>query len=403
MAKANLLTAIGVRKQKTPGLYPDGNGLYLQVSKGGSKSWLLRYRWQGKRPEIGLGSFADVDLADAREKAAAIRANLRKGVDPRQSTQDAPTEEPTAPTFKACAVEFIKDRRGEWSNAKHTEQWTNTLARYAYPTIGDKPVNEVLLDDVLTILKPLWETKTETATRVRGRVERVLSWAIVKGHRQHPNPALWRGNLDQLLAKPSKIRNSRHFAALPYVGMPDLWTQLSGHTSRTADALRFTILTTARTGEVIAAQWREIDFDAAIWTIPADRMKAKREHRVPLVPAAISLLEQIPRKSDYLFPGLRGNPHLSNMAMLKFLKHVMQRPELTVHGFRSTFKDWAMEATDYPGELSEAQLAHVIANKAQAAYERGDKLERRREMLGSWCDYLESGGNVVSLNSRRAK
>jgi integrase len=200
-----------------------------------------------------------------------------------------------------------------------------------------------------------------------------------------------------LLPKPAKVRKAGHFAALPYPQMPDLWAQLSGHTSRTADALRFTILTTARTGEVIAAQWKEIDLEAGIWTVPAERMKAKREHRIPLVPAAVALLEALPRKSAYLFPGLRGNPHLSNMAMLIFLKRDLARPELTVHGFRSAFKDWSMEATSYPGELSEAQLAHVIANKAQAAYERGDKLERRRELLASWNSYLSGERTVTAL------
>ena len=399
MAKSNLLTAQFCRNIKDPGLYADGNGLFLSVSKTGSKSWLFRFRWQGKRPEIGLGSYADNTLADAREAMGDCRKLIRKGIDPR--SRDRSGDESTALTFTECATQFIKGMRAEWSNSKHQAQWEATLKTYADPVIGHLPVDQVDLEHLLSILTPIWQTKTETATRVRGRIERVLSWAIVKGYRQAPNPALWRGNLDMVLPKPGKVKKATHYAALPYADMPVFWQELVGHKSLSAQALQLLILTTARTSEITAARWDEFDTDANVWTIPAARMKAKREHRVPLTQTAVDLLEAIPRidNSAFLFPGLRGNPHISNMAMLKFLKDDMRRPELTVHGFRSTFKDWAMETTTFPGDLSEAQLAHIIKNKAQAAYERGDKLERRRDMLKAWADYLRRQAKVVALRS----
>ena len=397
MAKSNLLTAQFCRNIKDPGLYADGNGLFLSVSKTGSKSWLFRFRWQGKRPEIGLGSYADKSLADAREAMSDCRKLIRQGVDPR--TRDRSDTEPTALIFKECAAQFIKAKRAEWSNPKHQAQWEATLKTYADPVIGHLAVDQIGLEHLLSILTPIWQTKTETATRVRGRIERVLSWAIVKGYRQAPNPALWRGNLDMVLPMPSKVKKVTHYAALPYADVPAFWQALVGHASLSAQALQLLILTTTRTNEITAARWDEFDTDAKVWTIPAARMKAKREHRVPLTQTAVDLLDAIPHidNSEFLFPGLRGNPHISNMAMLKFLKDDMRRPELTVHGFRSTFKDWAMETTTFPGDLSEAQLAHTIKNKAQAAYERGDKLERRRELLTAWTSFLHKGCNVVLL------
>jgi integrase len=400
MAKSNLLTATFCRNIKEPGLYADGNGLFLNVSKSGSKSWLLRYRWQGKRPEIGLGSYIDIPLAEARDKMGDCRKLIRKGIDPRQ--RDKATGDATVPTFKDCAAQFIKAKRSEWSNLKHQAQWEATLKTYADPTIGPLPVDQIDLEHILAILTPIWESKTETATRVRGRIERVLSWAIVKGYRRPPNPALWRGNLDMVLPQPTKVKKATHYAALPYADLPALWNQITASDSVSSKALQLAILTTARTIEIIGAQWSEIDLDAKVWTVPSKRMKAKREHRVPLTQTALDLLETIPHidNSPFLFPGQRGNPHISNMAMLYFLKRDLQRPDLTVHGFRSTFKDWAAETTTFPGELSEAQLAHAIANKAQAAYERGDKLERRRELLTAWEAYLLGIANVVAL--RRA-
>lgn len=399
MAKSNLLTATFCRNIKEPGRYADGNGLFLNVSKTGSKSWLFRYRWQGKRPEIGLGSFSDKSLAEAREAMGDCRKLIRSGIDPR--SRDKVTGEPSTPTFRDCAAMFIRDKRSEWSNAKHQAQWTSTLQTYAEPVIGHVPVDQVDLEHMLAILSPIWQEKTETATRVRGRIERVLSWAIVKGYRRPPNPALWRGNLDMVMPKPSKVKKITHYAALPYAELSDFWQDVTADNSVTSKALQLTILTTARTIETIGAKWEEFDLETRVWTVPAERMKAKREHRVPLTETAVALLKTIPRidNGDFLFPGLRGNPHISNMAMLNFLKRDLQRPGLTVHGFRSSFKDWAMETTTFPGDLSEAQLAHVITNKAQAAYERGDKLKRRRELLEAWVRYLVEQPQVVALRS----
>lgn len=336
-------------------------------------------------------------LADARDKMGDCRKLVRQGLDPRN--RDKVTGEASTPTFRDCAEQFINGKKSEWSNAKHCDQWTATLKTYAEPVIGHLPVDHVDLDHMLAILTPIWQDKTETAMRVRGRIERVLSWAIVKGYRRPPNPALWRGNLDMVLPKPSKVKQSSHYAALPYDELPAFWQALTANTSVSGLALQLAILTTARTVEVIGALWPEFDLSAKVWTVPAARMKAKREHRVPLTQIALDLLEAIPRidGSEYVFPGLRGNPHISNMAMLYFLKRDLQRPDLTVHGFRSTFKDWAMELTTFPGDLSEAQLAHTIKNKAQAAYKRGDKLERRRELLTAWAAHLRKGGNLIAI------
>jgi integrase len=388
MAKSSLLTAAFCRNTKIPKLHADGNGLYLRVVASGARSWVFRYRWQGKRPDIGLGGFTDVSLAEAREKAADCRKLIRQGVDPRGKSSKATS---SAATFSHCADQFIKSKRAEWKNSKHALQWSSTLETYAFPVIGDMPVGQVGLDEVLAVLEPIWLTRNETASRVRGRVENILSWATVKGYRKPPNPAMWRGNLDMLLPKPSRVQPVRHYAALPYADMPGFMKNLSSRTSITSKALKLCILTTTRTGELIAAKWSEFDLSKGIWTIPADRTKTGKEHRIPLVPAVLELLDSIPVfvDDDYLFPALRGEGHMSNMAMLQLLKRDMGYPDLTVHGFRSTFKDWSVEETRFPGELSEAQLSHVIQNAAQAAYERGDKLARRRELLQAWSAYCE--------------
>jgi integrase len=394
MASNNLLTAAFCRNTKEPKQHPDGNGLFLAVSATGGKSWILRTRHEGKRPEIGLGSFVEVSLADAREIAADVRKLARKGIDPRTWRTHLTGDEEgrtSALTFDECVQQAMRKVSAELSNPKHIAQWTSTLQQYASPVIGSVPVDKIELSHIEEVLAPIWETKTETASRLRGRIERVLSWAIVKKHRAPPNPAIWRGNLAEVLAKPSRVKKVKHHAALPYADMAVLMKRINQKKSTTAKALALTILTTSRTQESIGAKWSEFDFDKCVWTVPAERMKVKTEtgHRVPLVPQVVDLLRSIPKIDDspYLFPGLKGNPHLSNMAMLKFLKQDMGYQDLTVHGFRSTFKDWAMEETNFRGELSEAQLAHTIKNAAQAAYERGDKLQKRRELLQAWTDY----------------
>jgi integrase len=393
MAKTNLLTAATCRNTKEAKSHHDGNGLFLVVSDSGAKSWKLRTSYAGKRPEVGLGSLADVSLADAREIAADIRKLVRKGIDPRKwkSLLTSEQADTGAPTFDQCAQEAMHKISAELSNPKHIAQWTSTLNQYASPVIGSMPVDMIELDHIEEILAPIWKTKTETASRLRGRIERVLSWAIVKKHRRPPNPAIWRGNLDMLLPKPSKVKNAKHFAALPYADLPVLMKRVNQKKSISAKALALCILTTSRTQEIMGAQWSEFDFDKCIWTVPAERMKMGKEHRVPLVPQVVALLRSIPHIDDspYLFAGLKGNSHISNMAMLKFLKQDLGYQDLTVHGFRSTFKDWSMEETDFRGELSEAQLAHTIKNAAQAAYERGDKLQKRRDLLQAWAKYCE--------------
>jgi len=390
MANNNILTAAFCRNTKEPKLHADGNGLFLAVSPTGGKSWILRTRYAGKRPEIGLGSFGEVSLADARAIAADVRNLARKGIDPRTWKQRLTGEVEThAPTFDECIPYVMRKVSAELSNPKHILQWTSTLQQYASPVIGSVPVDKIELSHIEEILTPIWNIKTETASRLRGRIERVLSWAIVKKHRTPPNPAIWRGNLDMILPQPSKVKNVKHFAALPYVDIAVLMKQLNQKKSTTSKALALTILTTSRTQEITGAKWSEFDLDKNVWTVPAERMKADKEHRVPLVPQVVKLLRSTPKIDDspYLFPGLKGNPHISNMAMLKLLKQDMGYQDLTVHGFRSTFKDWAMEETDFHGELSEAQLAHTIRNAAQAAYERGDKLQKRRELLQVWANF----------------
>jgi integrase len=392
MAKGNLLSAAFVRNVKAPGTYNDGNGLLLVVSDTGAKSWIYRTRWKDKRPEIGLGSFVDTALADAREKAQQIRSAKRNGIDPRVALKDEATRRRSSkPTFAECYPQYIADHEAEWRNAKHKAQWSATLETYADPIIGKLPVDQIELAHIEAVLRPIWETKTETASRLRGRIERVLSWAIVKGYRPAPNPATWRGNLDMLFAQPSKVRKVRHHPALPYAELADFMAKLRTHKSLTARALEFAILTTSRTTEAIGARWDEID--SAVWNVPPERMKAARPHRVPLVPYVEALVEALPRldEAEFLFPGLREGKHLSNMAMLLFLKRDMGYPGLTVHGFRSTFKDWSSEVGGYDDKLSEAQLAHVIADKTQAAYERGDKFDRRRDLLTAWAAYCGCG------------
>lgn len=388
MAKANLLSAAFVRNVKTTGTYNDGNGLLLVVSDTGAKSWIFRTRWKDKRPEVGLGSLSDTGLADARDKAQQIRQAKRKGIHPRIALKtEGERRRSSKPTFAECYPQFIAGREAEWRNAKHKAQWTATLETYAVPLIGHLPVDQIEIGDIEAILRPIWITKTETAARLRGRIEQVLSWAIVNGHRSPPNPATWRGNLDMLFAKPTKVHKVRHHPALAYADLPDFMAQLRTHKSLTARALEFTILTTSRTIEAIGARWDEIDGE--VWNIPPERMKAARAHRVPLVPHVKALTDSLPRldKAEFLFPGRREDRHMSNMAMLKFLKKDMDYPDLTVHGFRSTFKDWASEIGGYSDKLSESQLAHVITDKTQAAYERGDKFDRRRELLEAWAAY----------------
>lgn len=376
-------------------MYADGGGLYLQVSRSGTKSWIFRFALNGREREMGLGPLHTVSLSEARDLALEARKLKLRGVDPidaRHAERSAKRlDVAKAVSFKQAARAYIKANSAGWKNAKHAAQWEATLAAYADPVFGDFAVAAVDTALVLKAVEPIWATKPETASRLRGRIETVLDWATVRGYREGPNPARWRGHLDKLLPAKAKVRAVAHHAALPYRELPVFMTALADQAGISARALEFAILTAGRTGEVIGARWDEIDTEATIWLIPKERMKAGREHRVPLNAGAQRVLEAMRavRTSDYIFPGARKDRPLSNMALLATLKR-MNRPDLTAHGFRSTFRDWAAETTDYPGEVVEMALAHTVANKVEAAYRRGDLFEKRKGLMGDWWSFAAS-------------
>ena len=389
------LSAAKVAKLKQPGRYGDGGGLWLQISPWETKAWLFRFMLDGKARQMGLGPLHTVSLADARERARQARALLLEGKDPidtrNEGRQAAKAEAAKRITFRDAAERYIEAHKAGWKSEKHAEQWPMTLEKYAYPVIEDLAVAAVDTPHIMKILEPIWNTKTETASRVRGRIESVLDWAKARGYRQGDNPACWRGHLSELLPAKSKVRKVKHQPAMPYGDVPTFMAKLRLQKSVSARALELTVLTAARTGEVIGAGWSEIDFVAKVWTVPGDRTKSGREHRVPLSPRALEILADVPREGDgkgFIFPGGRANKPLSNMAMLELLRGMA--PGLTVHGFRSSFRDWAGEQTNYPRELAEAALAHVLSDKTEAAYRRGDALEKRRRLMTAWADYCAS-------------
>lgn len=388
----NKLTDLKVRNAKTPGYLGDGGGLYLQISPSLSKSWVFRYQMAGRPREMGLGALHTFSLKEARERATACRKLVADGVDPiaqrDAERQRQRLEAARAQTFDQCAAAYIEAHRAGWRNAKHGDQWASTLAAYATPVFGTWPVQDVDTAAVMRALGPLWSDKTETASRVRGRIESVLDWATVRGFRTGENPARWRGHLDKLLPKRSKVRKVEHHPALPYAEVAAFIGAVRARDSVAARALEFLILTAARTGEVIGARWDEFDLQAKVWTVPGDRMKAGRPHEVPLSPRALEIIKgmQALRLGDYVFPGRRPRDPLSNMAMLALLKR-MGRSDLTAHGFRSTFRDWAAEQTNHPGELAEMALAHIVSDKTEAAYRRGTMKEKRRQLMNEWARY----------------
>jgi integrase len=403
---SNKLTAKQVDKAKT-GVLEDGAGLRFVVSKTGGRKWVLRYTYNKKRRDMGLGVYPDISLADARVAATAARNLAKAGTDPVEDRKKAKKQEAqklTIPTFAECAVTYIGMRESEWSNAKHKYQWTATINNYVNPTIGTTLVNEITLDHVLKILTPIWTTKTETAKRVRMRIENILDWAKVKGYRSGENPALLKGNLDHLLPKASKVQVIEHHPAMPYKQLPAFVSELkTTRSSISAKALLLTILSATRTSETLNATWNEFDFDQNIWTIPASRTKTKQEHRIPLTDEMINLLESAPRLNKFVFAGKIRNKPLSNLAMLMLLRK-MGYGEFTVHGFRSTFRDWAADTTTFQRELAEAALAHKLENKVEAAYQRSDMLEKRRALMKSWNQYAlstSSGNKVVTGNFQK--
>lgn len=383
------------------GKYEDGGGLRLVVSNSGSRKWVLRFTLNSKRREMGLGSYPDVGLADARTKASEYRQQASKNIDPIEARR---VEQEAIPTFTTCAARFIRSHRHGWNNAKHSRQWVSTLKTYARPVIGSKLVDTIETKDILETLKPIWTTKTETAKRVQGRIENILDFAAAHKYRDGTNPARWRGHLDMLLPKPSKVHTVKHHPAMPYTDVPAFMTELAKNNSVSAQALRFLILTATRTSEVLKAQWSEIDLENAVWTIPAERMKTGRVHRVPLTDKMLKDLKELPRieGNPYLFPGARYGKPLSNMALLQLMRGMGYgvngtRGDAVPHGFRSSFRDWSGEVSSFPRDVAEMALAHVIENKVEAAYRRGDLFEKRRKMMQSWTDYLCNQSNRVEL------
>jgi integrase len=401
MARAiNRLKDITVRRVTKPGLYPDGAGLYLRVGPTGAKAWVFRYRRRGRRHDLGLGPLHTVGLAAARQQAQKCREQRLHGVDPLAAKKDAQIaariEAAKTMTFKACAEGYINAHQVGWRNAKHRAQWPATLNTYAYPVFGDLPVQTIDTGLVLRAIEPIWTIKPETAGRLRGRIESVIGWAAAKGYRSSgENPARWKDHLENLLPAKSKVRRVEHHAALPYGQLPEFVAELRRQEGVGALALEFAILTAARTGEVIGARWDEIDMGARLWTIPGVRMKAGKEHRVPLSDAAMAIVEaMVARRGDFVFPGGKARRPLSNMALLMTLRR-MGRDDLTAHGFRSTFSDWCAERTAYPSEVREMALAHMVGDRVEAAYRRGDLFEKRRMVMGDWAAYC--AGTVCAV------
>ena len=370
-----------------PGLYGDGGGLYLQVGPSGSKSWILRFMLLGRARAMGLGPVHTISLAEARELALECRKLLLQGKDPieERTTRIGKIGRKDGFSFMECANRYIGAHSTGWKNAKHAAQWHATLATYAEPVFGDRPVAEIDLGMVMRVLEPIWAKKTETASRVRGRIESVLDWAAVRGFRTGDNPARWRGHLEALLPAKTKVRKVRHHPALPHEELSAFMRELKQQAGSAPAALQFIILTAARTGEVIGASWDEVDLNKKLWVIPAERMKMSKEHRVPLTEATLALLGDRPQNlGQPLFAGAKQGSKLSNMAILQLLKR-MGRSEITTHGFRSTFRDWVAEKTEFPHELAEMALAHAVGNKVEAAYRRGDMFERRRDLMEHWA------------------
>lgn len=382
----NRLSARKVATTVEPGYYPDGGGLYLQVTASGGKSWVFRYRFEGRRPEMGLGPVHTISLAEARELAGAARKQVLAGTDPLAGRREAKAKASLIPNFWTAALEHIDARRSGWKNAKHADQWANTLETYAKPLIGTMRVDRIGTDHVLEVLSPIWHTKAETASRVRQRIESVIDSVIVKNRLRMENPARWKGHLEVLLPKPSKVKKVENFAALPYGEMRTFMHALRQRPGESARALEFTILTAARTGMTVGAKPMEISAAGGDWEIPAGRMKGGVAHIVPLPKAAIAIAKERMGRS-ILFPSEgAGDKEMSENAMLALLER-MGYGHVTVHGFRSTFKQWADEVGEYPDDLSEAALAHKVRDKAKAAYKRGTMLERRRKMMEAWAKF----------------
>jgi integrase len=400
------LTQKRIEKLTTPGRYSDGHGLYLQVQSRTNKSWLFRYTFNGRERFMGLGPLHTIDLEEARERARQARKALLDGADPlavraAKAAQRA-LEAARTITFEAAAEAYYKDHEASWKNVKHRQQFLNTLKTYVFPKIGKLPVADIDTGLVLKCIEPIWQNKTETANWTRGRIEAVLDWATVRSYRKGDNPARWRGHLSEVLPARGKIQKTNHHAALPIDEVSAFMTALREQQGVAARALEFTVLTAARTGETIGARWQEIDVANATWTVPAGRMKASKEHRVPLSKPALQLLRDVPREKNnpFIFIG-PYKAGLSNMAMAATLQR-MGRKDITVHGFRSTFRTWAGELTAHPVQVIEQALAHSIGTKVERAYARGDLFAKRARLMAEWARYCtsrptEASAKVISI------
>jgi integrase len=414
MAETNRLSAARVARNLAPGLYGDGGGLWLRVADGGSKSWVFRYRSRrdGRERRMGLGSLRTWSLAEARERARECRQLLdhtepKDPIEQRRAARARLKEEATRLiTFQQCAELYIASHGRSWRSARHSAQWASTLKDYIHPVIGQIAVSAIDTALVLKVIEPIWHTTPETARRVRGRIEAVLDWASVRGHRKGENPARWRGHLQKMLPARDRLAPVKHHAALPYAEVPVFVGELRACKGTAALALEFIVLTAARRGEVIGARWPEIDVAAKTWTVPAQRMKSGREHKVPLSARALEILAGLPREKrqdGFVFIGARAAGPLGNMAMLRILRGLKRA--VTIHGFRSSFRDWAAEQTNFPREVAEAALAHAVGDKVEAAYRRGDLFKKRAALMEAWAKYCArpvsaEGGKVVAIGGR---
>jgi integrase len=405
------LSYLKVTKATDPGLYNDGGGLYLRVASGGSRQWIFRYTINGKTHDMGLGSADTFSLKEARERAREARKLKHDGIDPleqrREKRRQTRSEAAKAITFRQCAEAYIAAHKAGWSNMKHAAQWPSTMARFVYPVFGELAVQAVDTGLVLRVIEPIWIVRTETASRVRGRIEAILDWATAHGHRQGENPARWRGHLANLLPRKSKVARVEHHHAMPYAQIGTFMSEVRAERGVAARALEFLILTATRTNETLGATWKEIDFAERVWSIPAERMKAGKPHRVALSDAAFGVIEAMRqiKHGDFIFPGTKGDTPLSNMSLLMLVRR-MGYGELTVHGFRSCFADWAAERTDFPDEVRQMALAHTVNDKVEAAYRRGDLFEKRRQLGQAWAEYCSvsssvSGSDVVPIWATR--
>jgi integrase len=409
--KADEMKAVEVARLREPGMHAVGvpAGLYLRIGPGGGRSWIMRKSVAGRRRDMGLGAYPDVPLADAQRKARELAEAIRDGRDPlgerRARASAARAARAGERTFEQVAAEFIATHEAGWRNAKHAQQWASTLATYAYPVMGKLLVRDIERVHVLQVLEPIWTTKNETATRVRSRIEQVLGYAMQRDYRPAGlNPARWKDNLDRALAAPAKVAKVEHHRALRIDDMPSFMAKLREMPGMGARALQFVVLTAARSGEVRGATWQEVDLDAATWTVPGARMKAGKEHRVPLAPAAVELLrtlhaeQQDPAADALVFPSAKGGP-LSDMTLTAVMRRM--NVDAVPHGLRSTFRDWAAERTGYPREVAEMALAHTIPDAVEAAYRRGDLFDKRRRMMADWAVFITGPAVVASVTPLR--